>query len=83
MNVLSPDHFVDANKKADLVELAYKRYLQGDIKWANQVKVETEFGKLTVPKFYTKEEFEEKIKKEPEFVKLCGLNDKVDLSSSK
>ena len=51
-----------------MINEAYENYLKGgDIKWLKQEEVDTPIGKMNMPIPYTKEEFINKCKTNPEF----------------
>ena len=56
------------------IDEAYENYLKGgDIKWLKQEEVDTPIGKMNMPIPYTKEEFINKCKTNPEFSERWGL----------
>ena len=61
-------------KMNQIIDEAYENYLKGGhIKWLNQVEVDTPIGKMNIPIPYTKEEFINKCKTNPEFSETWGL----------
>jgi len=61
-------------KMNQIIDEAYENYLKGGhIKWLNQVEVDTPIGKINIPIPYTKEEFINKCKINPEFSERWGL----------
>ena len=61
-------------KMNQMIDEAYENYLKGgDIKWLKQEEVDTPIGKMNIPIPYTKEEFINKCKTNPEFSERWGL----------
>ena len=61
-------------KMNQMIDEAYENYLKGgDIKWLKQEEVDTPIGKMNIPIPYTKEEFINKCKINPEFSERWGL----------
>jgi hypothetical protein len=61
-------------EQLELLDEAYERYLNGgDIKWLNQIEINTPLGKMNIPVPYSQEEFINKCKTNPEFSEKWGL----------
>jgi hypothetical protein len=61
-------------EQQELLDEAYERYLNGgDIKWLNQIEINTPLGKMNIPVPYSKEEFINKCKTDTEFSEKWGL----------
>jgi hypothetical protein len=61
-------------EQQELLDEAYERYLNGgDIKWLNQIEINTPLGKMNIPVPYSQEEFINKCKIDTEFSERWGL----------
>jgi hypothetical protein len=61
-------------EQQELLDEAYERYLNGgDIKWLNQIEINTPLGKMNIPVPYSQEEFTNKCKTDTEFSEKWGL----------